>query len=68
MEVTFAGEVLHEGTPEKKVAAIFVDSAFGAPIVERLRTLDFDHVHEVSLGGPSPITTMRTGVRISSVR
>jgi hypothetical protein len=33
---------------------MFVDSAFGAPIVERLRTLGFDNVHEVSFGGPSP--------------
>jgi hypothetical protein len=36
------------------VAAMFVDSAFSAPIVARLRTLGFDHVHEVSFGGPSP--------------
>ena len=31
-----------------------MDSAFGAPIVERLRTLGFDNVHEVSFGSPSP--------------
>ena len=31
-----------------------MDSAFGAPIVERLRTLGFDNVHEVSFGGRSP--------------
>ena len=49
-----AAEVLRESRPEKKVAAMFVDSAFGAPIVERLRTLGFDNVHEVSFGGPSP--------------
>jgi hypothetical protein len=36
------------------VAAMFVDSAFGALIVEGLRTLGFDNVHEVSFGGPSP--------------
>jgi hypothetical protein len=33
---------------------MFVDSAFGAPIVERLRTLGFDHVHQASLGSPVP--------------
>jgi hypothetical protein len=49
-----AAEILRESTPEKKVAALFADSPFGAPIVERLRTLGFDNVHEVSFGGPSP--------------
>jgi hypothetical protein len=48
-----AAEVLRESTREKKVAAMFVDSAFGGPIVARLRTLVFDDVHEVSFGGPS---------------
>jgi hypothetical protein len=49
-----AAEILRESTPEKRMAAMFVDSAFGAPIVERLRTLGFDNVHEVSFGSPSP--------------
>jgi hypothetical protein len=31
-----AAEILRESTAEKKVAAMFVDSAFGAPIAERL--------------------------------
>jgi hypothetical protein len=48
------------------VAALFGDSAFGAPIVERLRTLGFDNVHEASFG--VPITTTPTGVRICGVR
>jgi hypothetical protein len=39
---------------EKKPQAMFVDSAFGAPIVERLRTLGFKQVYEVNFGGPSP--------------
>jgi hypothetical protein len=47
-------EVLRDPRPERKVAAMFVDSAFGAPIVERLHTLGFDQVHEVSFGAPSP--------------
>ena len=33
---------------------MFVDSAFGSPIVERLHTLGFKNVHEVNFGGPSP--------------
>ncbi len=37
-----------------KVAAMFVDSAFGAVIVERLHTLGFAHVHEVNFGAKSP--------------
>jgi hypothetical protein len=46
--------ILRERDPRKKVAAMFVDSAFGSPIVERLRTLGFDNVHEVSFGAHSP--------------
>ena len=33
---------------------LFVDSAFGAPIVERLHILGFDNVSEVNFGGKSP--------------
>jgi hypothetical protein len=58
-----AAEVLREGTPEKK-AALFVDSAFGAPIVEKLRTLGFDNAHEASFGVPVPTTTTPTGGHI----
>jgi hypothetical protein len=61
-----AGEILRESTPEKRMAAMFMDSAFGAPIVERLRMLAFDNVHEVSFGGPT--ATMPTGVRICGDR
>jgi hypothetical protein len=35
------------------VAALFVDSAFGAPVVERLHALGFHNVHEISFRGPS---------------
>jgi hypothetical protein len=52
--ISVAAEVLRKCMPEKKVAAMFVDSAFGAPVVERVRTSDFDHVHEVSFGAPCP--------------
>ncbi len=37
-----------------RVAALFVDSAFGAPFCERLKLLGHRVVHEVSFGGPSP--------------
>lgn len=47
-------ELLKDQRPEKKIAAMFVDSAFGSPIVERLHSLGFKNVHEVSFGGDSP--------------
>lgn len=49
-----AAEVLRDQRPGRRVAAMFVDSAFGAAIVERLHTLGFDNVHEVNFGGDSP--------------
>jgi hypothetical protein len=36
------------------MAAMFVDSAFGSPIVERLRSLGYQNVHEITFGAPSP--------------
>ncbi len=33
---------------------MFVDSAFGSPIVERLHTLGYKNVHEINFGGASP--------------
>lgn len=38
---------------EHDVAAMFVDSAFGAVIVQRLHDLGFKHVHEVNFGALS---------------
>ena len=52
--VARAAEVLRETHNGHRVAAMFVDSAFGAAIVERLHTLGFKNVHEVSFGGQSP--------------
>lgn len=49
-----AAEILADRRPNHKVAAMFVDSAFGAPIVERLHVLGYNNVHEISFGGPSP--------------
>jgi hypothetical protein len=48
-----AAEVLRAGIDGTPVAAMFVDSAFGAAIVERLHVLGFENVHEISFGGPS---------------
>lgn len=52
--VGVAAELLRDDRPGRKIAAMFVDSAFGGPIVERLRVLGYENVHEVSFGGESP--------------
>jgi len=52
--IALCAEILRDPRPEHKVTAMFVDSAFGAPIVERLHTLGFRNVHEVNFGGESP--------------
>jgi hypothetical protein len=52
--IGIAAEILADKRPEFKVAAMFVDAAFGAPIVERLRSLGFHNVHEINFGSPSP--------------
>jgi hypothetical protein len=46
--------VLSDQRPEFKVAMMFVDSAHGAPYVERLHVLGFTNVVEVNFGGTSP--------------
>ena len=46
--------ILAERSPAKKVSMMFCDSAYGAPYVERLRTMGFSNVQEVNFGGPSP--------------
>lgn len=47
-------ELLKDQTPKGKISAMFIDSAFGAPIAERLGTLGFTNVHEVNFGGIAP--------------
>jgi hypothetical protein len=47
-------ELLAERRAEKKLAMLFVDAAFGAPIVERLKALGHTNVCEVNFGGASP--------------
>jgi hypothetical protein len=48
--VTMLSEVLRT----KEIDAMFIDSAFGSPIVERLRMLGHRNVHEVNFGARSP--------------
>jgi hypothetical protein len=52
--VAICAELLRDQRPEHRLAALFVDSAFGAPIVARLHALGFDNVFEVNFGGDSP--------------
>jgi hypothetical protein len=46
-------EIMRDDRPGYKVAVMFVDSAYGAPYVERLHVLGFDNVVEVNFGAPS---------------
>lgn len=46
--------VLNEEHHGARVHTMFVDSAFGAPYVERLRAMGFRNVQEVRFGGESP--------------
>jgi len=43
-------EILNDKRPGRKVAAMFIDMAFGSPIYERLRALGFKNVHETNFG------------------
>jgi hypothetical protein len=43
-------QVLADRHPERKVHAMFCDSAYGAPYVERLRSMAYSNVHEVNFG------------------
>jgi hypothetical protein len=46
-------DVLSDPRPDRRPAAMFIDSAFGAAIVERLRVLGHKNVIEVNFGGAS---------------
>jgi hypothetical protein len=52
--VGICAELLRDTRPEHRLAALFVDAAFGAPIVARLQGLNFANVYEVNFGGDSP--------------
>jgi hypothetical protein len=43
-------EILKDERPTRKVAAMFIDMAFGSPIYERLRALGFNNVFETNFG------------------
>lgn len=47
------GVICADGT-RRMLAAVFVDSAFGSPVVERLHTLGYEQAQEVNFGGKSP--------------
>ena len=49
--IGLCAELLSDQRPGHRLAALFVDSAFGAPIVVRLQALGFEHVYEVNFGG-----------------
>ena len=51
--VALCAELLSDTRPGHIVAAMFVDAAFGAPIVERLRSMGFTNVYEVNFGETS---------------
>ena len=52
--IGICAELLSDTRPGHRLAAMFVDAAFGAAIVVRLRALGFQHIHEVNFGGESP--------------
>lgn len=52
--VGLCAELLRDQRPGRKLAAMFVDSAFGAVIVSRLKALGFTNVFEVNFGATSP--------------
>jgi len=52
--IAVCAELLSDNRPEHKLAALFVDAAFGAAIVVRLRSMGFTNVYEVNFGAASP--------------
>src|SRR4029434_504264 len=47
-------EILSDQRPGRKAAMSVVDSAYGAPYVERLKSMGFTNVQEVSFGHNAP--------------
>lgn len=52
--VGLCAELLRDTRPDHRIAAMFIDTAFGAPIVARLQALGFTNVYEANFGGASP--------------
>lgn len=54
MLIGIGAELLADRRPGHRISAMFVDSAFGAALCERWKTMGFTNVHEVSFGAASP--------------
>lgn len=52
--VTKLAEVMDDKDKDRRVTAMFIDSAFGAALVERLHVLGHANVHEVRFADKSP--------------
>jgi hypothetical protein len=52
--VSKLAEVLADQRPERRIDAMFIDSALGGPIVNRLQQLGYPNVQEVNFGLQSP--------------
>jgi hypothetical protein len=52
--IALCAELLTDRRPGHHLAALFIDSAFGAAIASRLHALGHTNVHEISFGGDSP--------------
>ena len=52
--VGICAELLRDRRPEHQLAALFVDAAFGAPIVATLESMGFRNVYAVNFGDESP--------------
>jgi hypothetical protein len=52
--ISALAQILMETDPKKRVDMMFIDKAFGSPIVERLRALGHTQVQEIGFGDESP--------------
>jgi hypothetical protein len=52
--VAICAELLAETDPAERVAALFIDSAFGAAIFATVRSLGYTNIYEVNFGAASP--------------
>lgn len=52
--VAVCAELLSDMRPDHRLAAMFIDSAFGAPIAARLQALGHRKVYETNFGGDAP--------------
>ena len=52
--VALCGELLNDRREGHQLSALFIDTAFGAPIAATLKAMGFTRVHEVAFGSESP--------------